>query len=270
MDTILTIIAALPAVVLMVYIFKKDRIEKEPISLLFALFLLGCATCLPASFGELVYQYLFIPDGAASVSDTFFENFLGVALIEEGVKFIALGVVWKNKTFNHLFDGIVYAVFVSLGFACLENIMYVTTQGNVFEALQVAGMRAILSVPLHMFCGVFMGYFFGIAKYFSVNQRGGKNRNLAFALIIPTLIHGAYDFALSVEQLDTTAFFVIFVVILYAIAFRRIKASSREDRAFVSAPSRPPYSANAPSSWVCPCCGSHNTVNFCPNCGHPR
>lgn len=144
MTVLLTCAALLPAVVLLIYIYIKDRVEKEPIGLLLTLFALGAVICLPAALIEEIFSVVI--DGVFStfaydiggslylMSGTnklyvFVSNFIGVALVEEGLKFLILILVTrKNKNFNSLFDGIIYSVFVSLGFAhwktccmCLET-----------------------------------------------------------------------------------------------------------------------------------------------------
>ena len=129
--------ALLPAVVLCVYVFKKDRVEKEPIGLLVKLFVLGAIVCIP---GAIIFGSILEPvaaDVSAPYAEQSFyealyyalEAFVVVALVEEGMKFLVLYFVTRNnKNFNSLFDGIIYAVFVSLGFAALENVLYVKEQ----------------------------------------------------------------------------------------------------------------------------------------------
>ena len=96
--------------------------------------------------------------------------FAVVAVVEEGTKFLLMKLrTWKNPNFNYSFDGIVYAVSVSLGFAAFENIKYVMNFG-----LSVALPRAVLAVPGHMGFAVFMGLFYGRAKLFRPRLQGEK------------------------------------------------------------------------------------------------
>jgi len=172
MDLALTVAAVLPAIVLCVYVFRKDKVEKEPISLLILLFFAGMFSCLPAAFLETVLTkvlaILFKPftmtnaygeqvmNGFVQHVYNFFEYFFIVALVEEALKFLVLYLCTrKEDDFNCLFDGMIYAVFVSLGFATFENIFYVMEYG-----MQNAIMRGILSVPAHMFFAVLMGYYY--------------------------------------------------------------------------------------------------------------
>lgn len=294
MNTILTILAVLPAVVLMVYIFRKDSVEHEPLGLLGALFLGGCVSVLPVIFCELIADALLQTIFGNGITYAFMENFFGVALMEEGWKLIFLLLIaWRSKHFDYLFDGIVYAVFVSLGFAAVENIMYVTGQDSFANGVALAGTRALLSVPLHCFCGVFMGFFLGHAKNAKVNGNIGAYRHARFMTIaIPVFIHGFYDFCLSVNSDLLFAAFFVFVIAIYIYAFRRVKQSAKEDRSFTSTASHATASLqqncefliqdnfpiNSPAvtntqvstGWTCEYCGSVNKNNYCTGCGAPR
>lgn len=304
MDLILTVLAVIPAAILLVYIYRKDTVEHEPAGLLALLFLGGCLSIIPTMICELVAEsFLVSLFGGASVLYAFLENFFGVALIEEGWKLVFLALIaWRSRHFDHLFDGLVYAVFVSLGFALVENIMYVLSQESISEALEVAGMRALLSVPLHAFCGVIMGFYFGQAKKAAVeNNQDVKKRNLVLSLVVPMAVHGFYDFCLSVDSLLLELGFFVFVIGLYVFAFNRVRTSSKSDQAFAgfsagapvynpaatstmgetapvetwNAPANPvpqPMASPLPqatTTWYCPNCGTPNTRKFCTNCGKP-
>lgn len=258
MSLFLTMLAVLPAIVLSVYIFRKDRVEKEPVSLLLILFFLGMISCFPIarveSFLIGIVEVLFRPfgyidaNGTLLVSDSVFyiynfvKYFLVVALVEEAFKFIILYFVTNNnKNFNCLFDGIIYAVFVSLGFAALENIFYVLENG-----FANAIMRAVLSVPAHMFFAVLMGYYYTFwhvekeivtmekkLKFDNVMYSGvpeflpGKNKQNM--ILIPILAHGLYDFSCTTGTLAGLFVFVLFVVFMYVTCFRKVKKMSVAD-----------------------------------------
>ena len=148
--------AVLPAVILLRYIYRTDTVEKEPPGLLVLLLLMGVVAALCSGIleglGETLLNALVDPGSPAY---TILLAFLVVALVEEGTKFILLKkCTWYHPAFNYRFDAIVYAVFVSLGFAAFENIQYVLNYG-----LSVALPRALLAVPGHMSFAVFMGLF---------------------------------------------------------------------------------------------------------------
>lgn len=218
-------LALLPTVVLLVHIYRKDTIEKEPPGLLVSLFLGGVivtiVVALVEMFAEPVIGTLF---AEGSLAYMLVENFLAVALVEEGGKYFVLKRrTWKSPHFNYLFDGIVYAVVVSLGFATLENVLYVL-DGDLSTAL----MRAVLSVPGHAFDAVYMGYFYGLAK--RAELRGDATackKNLRLALIAPMLVHGAYDFLISAGLLVV---FLMFEVVVTVFTIRYVNRLSREDQ----------------------------------------
>lgn len=255
---ILAVVALIPAIALGIYIFVKDRVEKEPIGLLLLLAVAGALTCFPAAWGEsLMYSLndaIFSPfgyekDGITYMSSTAYflyqvvQNFLCIALVEEGVKFLALYLIThKNKNFNSLFDGVIYAVFVSLGFAALENVKYAFNYG-----MDTALLRAFTAVPGHMFDGVLMGYFYTMWHLNNKCKTTEKNlidngwisrpkfndsgkRELAFSLIVPVLAHGFYDFCCSYDSSFATIIFFAFLAALYIYCFGKINKLSKLDR----------------------------------------
>ena len=258
-DILLVVAALLPAAALCFYVFKKDRTEKEPIGLLLLLLGLGAAICFPAVIGETMLiesiQAFFegsirVVDGEAVeflnnttyVAYNIAENFIGIALVEEGLKFLVLYLVTRrNKNFNCLFDGLIYSVFVSLGFAALENVLYVTQYG-----FEVAILRALLSVPGHMFFAVLMGYYYSMWNLYSranALERSYKvngfilpsapeftyKKYLLLSLLMPVLAHGFYDFCCSVDYSLATVGLYAFVIFLYVYCFRKISKMSRMD-----------------------------------------
>jgi RsiW-degrading membrane proteinase PrsW (M82 family) len=189
-------------------IYQKDH-EKEPISLLIKCLLGGCLSVLlslvmsiPLGMLEGAFQGDFL--------SSFHQSFFEAAIPEEIAKFVILYLlIWKSKELNHSYDGIVYSVFVSLGFALIENIMYVLEGG-----FTVAIARAILAVPGHGLDGVMMGYYFSLARF----HEGGKRREfLIKSLAIPILFHGAYDFLLFYMVASSENILLVgFLLILFA------------------------------------------------------
>lgn len=204
--------ALAPAVFLFFYIRKKDKIEREPLKLLLALAGLGAVSTISAGIYESVM--IGILDAILppySFFNDFAECFLFIAPAEEGVKLIVLFMMtWKSKEFDYSFDAVVYAVSVSLGFAGLENILYVSDGG-----FAVALLRAITSVPGHAIFAVFMGYFYGMAKKMSCQKKTGLALLfLMLMYIVPITLHGFYDFCLTVDNgLGFVSFFVFDIAI---------------------------------------------------------
>lgn len=219
--------AVVPALFLMRYIYRKDTVEKEPGGLLVSLVFLGVAAALVAilleSFGEGFLSSFLAEDSPAY---TIVSAFLVVAAAEEGAKFFFLKRrTWKDPNFNYRFDGIVYAVFLSLGFAAFENISYVMGYG-----LTAAILRAVLAIPGHMGFGVFMGLFYGRAKLCA--DRGdlaGKRRNLWAAYLSAVALHGFYDACALIGSVLSTLLFLAFVIVMYIVVIRMVKRQSTND-----------------------------------------
>ena len=191
MDTIILILAILPVIVLAWYIYKKDKYEKEPLSmLLFALFLGILA--IPMDLLVVAIINSVIPG-----ESVFYSAFFEAGIPEEFCKWaLFMIVIWRNKNFNEPFDGIVYACFIGLGFAGIENIMYVFGNDTVGGALTTGVMRALLSVPGHFLFAVIMGYFLGMAK-FNPNKSG---KYLILSYICPMIAHGIFDYLLMLSS----------------------------------------------------------------------
>lgn len=219
--------ALLPALFLMRYIYRKDSIEKEPKGMLVGLVFLGVAAAVVAVILETLGTGIlsnYLQEGMPA--HTIVMAFLVVAVAEEGAKFLFLyWRTWRDPNFNYRFDGIVYAVFVSLGFAAFENISYVMGYG-----LTTAIARALLAIPAHMGFAVFMGYFYSRAKKCADegNMRG-KRRNLRAALLVAVLLHGFYDACALLGTLLSALVFLAFVVAMYIIVIRLVKRESRGD-----------------------------------------
>lgn len=219
----------LPCAVLLYLIYQKDTIEKEPTNLLVKLVLLGCASAIPAIILEFAGGYVLSALGVQDGTMVFYllENFLVVALAEEGCKKFMLRIgSWKEPAFNYVFDGVVYAVCVTLGFAGLENVGYIMSYG-----MEVALIRALAAVPLHCICGIFMGHAYGLEKAASLRGQTNEARTArVMSLLIPVLIHGFYDFAASVGNETFVYIWLAFVVVVDVFAIRSVLRYSKEDR----------------------------------------
>ena len=242
--SIFLIASCLPSIVLLVYIYKKDRADKEPFRLLFLLFALGALSCFPIAYIE-VFIAGYNPYIEGSVAYNIYDNFLVAATCEEVGKFIILYLIThKSKHFNCLFDGMIYAVVVSLGFATLENIMYVAQYG-----FTTALVRAVTAVPGHMFDGVLMGYFYTMWHFGKSLETTEQNylkmglideinhsdyklsykAQLVWSLLVPIAAHGTYDFLASSNSGLGLILFFAFLIVLYVHCFRKIKRLSAAD-----------------------------------------
>jgi protease PrsW len=182
----LLFVSLAPVMIIALYVYIRDKHEKEPlINLLIAL--AAGIIIIPAVL--VVEKYLFqLSSALYGIPLQAFKAFIIASFTEESFKYLAFYLfIWKSKDFNEKFDGIVYAVFISLGFAAVENIIYVYAGGY-----QVGMMRAFTAVPAHALFGVSMGYHFGLAKFYPES----RHRELALAFLFPFIWHGFYDFFL--------------------------------------------------------------------------
>ncbi len=221
------ILAVIPPLFLTYKIYKLDKIEKEPFRLLLGLFLLGALMTVPAGYAENVLGNILSSIVSGGMLYSLLENFLVIALVEELFKYLVLRkLTWNNANFDYAFDALVYAVVASLGFACLENIMYVFSFG-----LETAIIRAITSIPMHAVFGVFMGAGYAVGKMYSVQG----NESMAAVsrrrgLLTAVLAHGTYDFCASYETVFSFAAFFILVILFDVLAYRKVVKMSSEDR----------------------------------------
>ncbi len=188
MDLIILLSAALlPAILLWLYIWKKDT-HKEPTYLLLKAVLLGVAIIIPVAILESgIEAMIFGVEGKpTSLLGTTTMAFVVAALPEETFKLLALWMVLrKNPYFDEHFDGIVYAVCVGLGFAAFENIMYVFGEEDWFST---AIVRALLAVPGHYAFAIMMGYYYSVYHFVDHSPKVA-----ACVLLVPVLAHGTYD-----------------------------------------------------------------------------
>ena len=223
---ILLAAAVLPAVYLLSQVYKMDTIEKEPWSLLRKLLLFGAISGIPAALVEsLLTGVLMNVLTEGTVLYNLAAGFIVAALVEESFKFFFLyKFTFRSPDFNFRFDGVVYAVFVSMGFAILENILYVFQGG-----LGVAATRALLALPLHAACGVYMGIAYGQQKVNSLYRPASLSGLARACLPVPILIHGFYDFCAFMQTWPFTVIFIAFVILVFIFTLKNLQKASRKD-----------------------------------------
>ena len=187
---LLFVIAVLPVVLLMVFIYRQDKYQKEPIKSLAKAFI-GGMIAIPLDVLLVTVINLLLGKTALS-STVFFSAFLEAGIPEELSKFLIFMIlIWRDKNFDEYFDGIVYATFIGLGFACVENIEYVYSYG-----FATGVVRALLSVPGHFLFGVVMGYFLSMAKFHPEK----RSTYLVSGLLLAMLAHGLFDWLLMISH----------------------------------------------------------------------
>lgn len=205
-----------PVLIIALYIYSKDKYEKEPLGVLLKAILVGVAIVLPV---VIIEKLLAIPaEKLEGLTSAAYTAFVIAGFTEEGMKFLAFYLVfWKNRNFNEKFDGIVYSVYIALGFAAIENLLYVFTGGY-----GVGFIRAITAVPAHALFGIMMGYYFSMAKF----GTSKKTWRLTLAFILPFLFHGLYDFLLMSKSTFLLSLFIPVFIYFWILGFRRISLLS--------------------------------------------
>ena len=252
---LLLFITIIPVLLILIYVYQKDK-QKEPISILLQFFGLGILCCFIVIYFS---QFLenFLPFMNSSNRKTFFDiilyAFIGVAFIEEGCKWLMLYMRgYYTKEFDEVFDILVYAVFVSLGFAFFENAFYIYQIGQLKTAL----IRAVSAIPGHACDAIFMGYYLSIAKqhHYQKNKKEEK-KNIILSLLVPTILHGIYDFCIMAKMELFTYVFLIFIVFLYIISFKKLLEISKENKIIKY------------KEVFCKNCGAKMEGRRCKNCG---
>ena len=218
---VLLFLSVLPAALLIIFIYRQDKYQKEPFKSLFKAFFGGMLSVVFTIVTVRIIDYTIglIPYLNQTV---FYDSFITAGIPEELCKFLVFMIfIWNDKNFDEYFDGIVYASFISLGFATVENIMYVMPGG-----IGTGIVRALISVPAHFLFGVILGYFLSLAKFNSDK----KGRYIIIGLLIAMAAHGLFDWLLmfsdrmggALSSLIYT-FFIAGDVMLWRLGLRLIK-----------------------------------------------
>ena len=193
---LLVLVAAAPSLALLTYFYLRDRYEREPIGHLIAAYLLGAFAMFAAQgmdatlAGWVSTEWLHMGGESARV----FDAFVLAGVVEELAKWVALfAAVYAWREFDEPLDGLIYGVAIALGFATLENLLFLSSRG-----LDIAWQRAIFAVPAHALFGGCMGYYAGRAKFAPADATRPRRfwLSLVLSLLVPVAFHGAYDFAL--------------------------------------------------------------------------
>lgn len=254
-ELILFTLSALPVLILGINIYKKDK-NKETSTILTKLFLGGILSVilvfLIGTILELIFPILNSDFQQLNLFELIIYVFIGIALVEEFSKWIVTyKISYNSHEFEEIYDVIVYSVFVALGFAFFENLLYVYSNG-----IGTGILRALLAVPGHVCDGIFMGYYLGLSKLNEVkNDQKSKRRYLIFSILAPTILHGIYDYCLLTGKITFLIVFIIFVIAMYINSIKKVKKISTTNI-------RIKYK-NA----YCTICGHRVENDICPICG---
>lgn len=224
MITRLVIIAVTPTIALAIGIYLTDRYDREPWYLLLRVFLLGALSVIPVIVVQRILISINIFTGIFSIA---FTAFIVAGLTEEFFKRSAVIYgAYNNENFNEKLDGIIYAVFSALGFATVENILYVVFRytGNHYVGI----MRGLLSVPGHMLFGITMGYYLSLSKYTEDLQL--KSYYYRRSLIIPMILHGLFNFILMAQIPILMVIFIPYIIYLWIVNLRKLNQYTKDSK----------------------------------------
>jgi len=212
----LLFISLAPVFIIAFYIYNRDKYEKEPFSILLKALIIGLLSALPVVLIENILDTLY--KGPEGLNEAAYIAFIVAALTEEGIKFLVLFLFfWNEKNFNEQFDGIVYAVYLALGFAAIENILYV-----FMGDYGVGILRALTAVPAHALFGIMMGYYFGLARF----SQKYTTLYLIAAFVMPFISHGIYDFLLMGNSQFLMIVFIPILIFFWISGFRKLSKLS--------------------------------------------
>jgi len=218
--------AVVPTLLLVWYYYRQDKRKPEPKGLITGIFLLGIVVTFPVIVVEVLLGNFERVLSQIPVVYHFFRAFVVAALCEEWFKLLIVKhVAYRTVHFDEIMDGIVYTVTASLGFACLENILYVLDGG-----IQLALLRAFTAVPMHALASGMMGYYVGRAKFAADpdRERSLFRKGLWSAIVI----HGLYDFILFASPgfipLLSFSIFPLLIIVFFMLR-KKVKLAIAED-----------------------------------------
>lgn len=221
------LLCMIPSFFILIYVYQKDNLEKEPLSLLIILFLMGVFCCVFSIFITNIlkayFPFLTLSYHELKLWQIIFKILLTIGFIEETTKWLSTYfITWHNKNFKHIYDPIVYCVTTSLGFATLENIIY-ALNFNAYGTLPIF-LRGLFSVPNHAVFGIFMGYYLGLSKNATFKHETKQSKIYKLlSLLIPLYFHFIYDMLLVSKSQFIVLFFIIYVLVCYLLAYSRLK-----------------------------------------------
>lgn len=220
----LIIIAVTPSIAIAIAIYLTDRYDREPLSLLIKVFIFGALSVIPALLVQKLLIKTNIFTGLFAIAYT---AFIIAGLSEEYFKrIVVLYLAYKHKDFNEKLDGIVYCGFSALGFATVENIMYVVFRFS--NNYYVGILRGVSSVPAHVLFAVTMGYYLSLAKF--TGEEARRKHYLLKSLLGPTFLHGIFNFILMAKIPVLLLLFIPYTIYLWRINLIRLNKYTKYSR----------------------------------------
>lgn len=210
----------LPSVLMLSLILYSDRKSREPIPMILICILSGAFTiCFSLIIDKLILTLNIInPSMFPSQNSYSVYRIMVLAGVEEYAKLLVLHLfLYKNKSYDDIYDGFVYSSIIALSFSVIETVMYVFREPTFSEMTSLAILRNFTSIPLHIVCGVIMGYFISLQKFSKTKKR--KFLNLIASLFIPTLVHTIYNVFFSIILMDySSSIFILIIIILFVLS----------------------------------------------------
>lgn len=216
-------LALIPVIVLVIFLLAVDRHDREPMRLLGKVFLLGMLSSIPILAIEMILVNFNVFVGILGI---IFQSFIVAGLTEEFMKrMVVMKTAYRHPAFNEKMDGIIYCAFAALGFAAVENIMYLFSYFQ--DSPSVALYRAIFSVPGHMLFAITMGYYLALSKY--AESPGLSRKFYSRSLIYPVLLHGTFNTILSLN-IPILLVFVPFIIFLWIYNMKKLNIFYKESK----------------------------------------
>ena len=216
-------LALIPVIILTVMLLVTDRHNREPARLLAKVFIFGLLVSIPVLIIQVLLNSV---SSATGIFGIIFQAFIVAGLTEEYMKrMVVMKFAFRNPAFDEKLDGIIYCAFAALGFAAIENVLYLISYYPTQPS--VALYRAVFSVPGHMLFGITMGYYLSLSKYCSDPVL--RRKYFSRSLIYPVLMHGTFNFLLSIN-IPMLLAFVPFVVFLWFYNMKKLNKFYRESR----------------------------------------
>lgn len=268
--------AVAPAAFLLHFVYVRDKWQREPLRLVLRVYFISFLTVIPAVLLEIAGQAAVDASRANVLLQIGLVSFVVIGLAEEGSKLLFLRwLAFHHREFDEVYDGILYAVAVSLGFATVENVLYVLSAPGFGAQIATLVVRALMSVPAHALLGVMMGYYVGRAKFVAAGQ--GRRRLFLTGLLLATCCHGLYDFLLIAmdegEIGDLAVPFglsaVLLIVLMWVVGVRFIQRAQDASPFKRPSPLTHPLLALNQAYTFCTRCGTRapRTETFCRQCG---
>lgn len=220
----LFMIAVAPGLAIGMILYSKDRYDREPLPLLVKIFILGALAVIPVLVIEQILLRFNVFPGILGIA---FTAFVVAGLTEEYFKrAVVLYGAYHSPFFNEKLDGIIYCAFSALGFATVENIMYIGFRftGNYYVGI----LRGVLSVPAHVLFAITMGYYLSLSKYAQDPEE--KKRYFMRSLLVPIVLHGLFNFILMAQIPYGLFIFIPYVIFLWVTSLKKLNEYTHSSR----------------------------------------